>query len=137
MPRAARPVVRPRNCWRAGAEREIAPLTDSRVKLIAAVGVLSLLGALALTITSGSARNPGVFFGAGSLLLISGIAFSHTLLAAMARTSRIATTLARVGMRGAARLRGRSLTTVSVLASRRFHDRVGERISPRSARARS
>jgi putative ABC transport system permease protein len=101
----------------SGAEREIAPLTDSRAKLIAAVGVLSLLGALALTITSGSSRNPGVFFGAGSLLLVSGIAFSHTLLAAMARTSRIATTLARVGMRGAARLRGRSLTTVGVLAS--------------------
>ena len=101
----------------SGAEREIAPLTDSHVKIIAAVGVLSLLGALALTITSGTARNPGVFFGAGSLLLISGIAFSHTLLSAMARTSHIATTLARVGMRGAARLRGRSLTTVSVLAS--------------------
>jgi putative ABC transport system permease protein len=100
-----------------GAEREIAPLTDSRVKLIATVSVLSLLGALALTITSGSARNPAVFFGAGSLLLISGIAFGHTLLAAMARTSRIATTLARVGMRGAARLPGRSLTTVTVLAS--------------------
>ena len=56
------------------------------VKLIAAIGVLRLLGALALIITSGSARNPGVFFGAGSLLLISGIAFSHTLLAAMARS---------------------------------------------------
>ena len=101
----------------SGAEREIAPLTDSRVKLIAAAGMLSLLGALALTITSGPALNSGVFFGAGSLLLISGIAFSHTLLAAMARTSRIAASLARVGMRGAARLRGRSLTTVSVLAA--------------------
>ncbi|MGA7882041.1 MAG: FtsX-like permease family protein, partial [Terrimicrobiaceae bacterium] len=101
----------------SGAEREVASFTDSRVKLIAAAGALSLLGALALIITSGLARNPGVFFGAGSLLLISGIAFSHTLLAATARTSRIATTLARVGMRGAARLPGRSLTTVSVLAT--------------------
>ena len=100
-----------------GAEREMAPLTDSHGKLITALGVLGLLGALALIIASGSARNPGVFFGAGSLLLISGIAFSHSLLAAMARSSRIATTLARVGMRGAARLRGRSLTTVSVLAA--------------------
>ena len=101
----------------SGAEREVAPFTRSRVKLIAAAGALSLLGALALIITSGLARNPGVFFGAGSLLLISGIAFSHTLLAATARTSRIATTLTRVGMRGAARLPGRSLTTVSVLAT--------------------
>ena len=101
----------------SGAEREVAPFTRSRVKLIAAAGALSLLGALALIITSGLARNPGVFFGAGSLLLISGIAFSHTLLAATARTSRIATTLTRVGIRGAARLPGRSLTTVSVLAT--------------------
>jgi putative ABC transport system permease protein len=101
----------------SGAEREITPLTDSRLKLIAAVAVLSLLGAFTLTATSGTARNPAVFFGAGSLLLISGIAFSHIMLAAMARTNRIATTLARVGMRGAARLRGRSLTTIGVLAS--------------------
>jgi putative ABC transport system permease protein len=100
-----------------GAEREIAPLTDSHVKVFAAVGVLALLGALALILTSGLARNPAVFFGAGSLLLISGIAFSHTLLSAMARTSHIATTLGRIGMRGAARLRGRSLTTIGVLAS--------------------
>jgi putative ABC transport system permease protein len=100
-----------------GAEREIAPLPERRVKLVAAVGVLSLLGALLLTITSRSARDPGVFFGAGSLLLISGVAFSHTLLAAMARASHLATTLGRVGMRGAARLPGRSLGTVGVLAS--------------------
>jgi ABC-type lipoprotein release transport system permease subunit len=100
-----------------GAEREIAPLADWRVKLVAAVGVLSLLGALALTITSRSARDPGVFFGAGSLLLISGVAFSHTLLAAIARASRLVTTLGRVGMRGAARLPGRSLGTVAVLSS--------------------
>jgi putative ABC transport system permease protein len=125
----------------SGAEREVALLTESRVKLMAAVGVLSMLGALALTIASGTARNPAVFFGAGSLLLVSGIAFSHTLLATMARTSRIATTLARVGMRGAARLRGRSLTTVGVLASGVFmivsvsafrhdpHERAQERSS--------
>ena len=100
-----------------GAEHEIAPLAGWRVKLVAGVGVLSLLGALALTIASRSARDPGVFFGAGSLLLISGVAFSHTLLAAMARASRLATSLGRVGMRGAARLPGRSLATVGVLAS--------------------
>ena len=100
-----------------GAEREIAPLAKWRVKLVAAIGVLSLLGALVLTITSRSARDPGVFFGAGSLLLISGVAFSHTLLAAMASASRLATTLGRVGMRGAARLPGRSLGIVGVLAS--------------------
>jgi hypothetical protein len=85
----------------SGAEREVASFTDSRVKLIAAAGALSLLGALALIITSGLARNPGVFFGAGSLLLISGIAFSHTLLAATARDC-IATTHASacVALRG-------------------------------------
>jgi putative ABC transport system permease protein len=99
-----------------GAEREIAPLAAWRTKLVAAVGVLSLLSALALTMTSLSTRNPGVFIGAGSLLLISGVAFSHTLLAGMARASRLAATLGRVGMRGAARLPGRSLVTVGVLA---------------------
>jgi ABC-type lipoprotein release transport system permease subunit len=100
-----------------GAEREIAPFTERRVKIIAVFGVLSLLGALALTISSGPARNPALFFGAGSLLLISGMAFSHTLLATMAGTSRVATTLARAGMRAAARFPRRSLTIVSVLAS--------------------
>ncbi len=100
-----------------GAEREIAPFADWRVKLVAAIGVLGLLGALVLTISSRSARDPGVFFGAGGLLLISGVAFSHTLLAAMARARRVARTLGRVGMRAAARLPGRSLAIVGVLAS--------------------
>jgi putative ABC transport system permease protein len=100
-----------------GAEREIAPLAGRRVKLVAVIGSLCLLGALVLTITSRSARDPGVFFGAGTLLLISGVAFSHTLLAAMARTSHPAASLGRLGMRGAARLPGRSLGTIGVLAS--------------------
>jgi len=99
---------------------ESAPLTGARIKLVAAIGALSLLGALVLIVSAGAERAPGVFFGAGSLLLISGIAFSHTLLATMARSRRLATSLSLAGMRGAARQRGRSLATIGVLASAIF-----------------
>ena len=99
-----------------GAEREIAPLAGPRVKLVAAIGGLSLLGALVLSITRGRRVIPACFSAQGSAADCRSRVQPHTA-RGMARARRAATTLGRVGMRGAARLPGRSLATVGVLAS--------------------
>jgi hypothetical protein len=63
----------------------------------------------------------GAFFGAGSLLLVSGLAFSHAFLVALARGGgRAGLTLRGLGVRSAARRRGRSLATVALLACGSF-----------------
>ena len=62
-------------------------------------------------------RSAGAFFGAGALLLLGGIAWSHAWLAHLARATGTTRGIAAIGLRGAARRRGRSLTTVAVLAS--------------------
>jgi len=62
--------------------------------------------------------NAGAFFGAGALLLVSGLAFLATWLRALARPRRAARlTVASLGVRGCARRRGRSLATTALLAS--------------------
>jgi ABC-type lipoprotein release transport system permease subunit len=81
------------------------------------LGVLALLGALATLAFAGSGTNPEVFFTAGTLVLLAGIGFSQRLLAGMTRTWKMAQSLAAMGRRNVARRRGRSLTTISVLAS--------------------
>ena len=81
------------------------------------LAVLALLGALATLAFAGGGTNPEVFFTAGTLVLLAGIGFSQRLLAGMTRTSKIAQSLAAIGRRNVARRHGRSLTTISVLAS--------------------
>ncbi len=77
------------------------------------VAVGCLAGALAIPIFT---RNAGGFFGAGALLLIAGLLF------ALGRLRRTASgtgleSLGQLGVRNAARRRGRSLATIAVLAS--------------------
>ena len=84
------------------------------------IGGLGLLGAAALLLTSGGGQRPAAaesFFGAGACLLIAGLGFSQGVLAALARATQGADSLAAVGLRNAARRRGRSLTVIGVLAS--------------------
>ncbi len=84
------------------------------------IGMAALLGAVVLLAMAGRAQGEeaaGIFFGAGACLLIAGIGFSQTLLAALTRTTHTARTLAALGLRNAARRRRRSLTVVGVLAS--------------------
>jgi hypothetical protein len=57
------------------------------------------------------------FFCGGMSLLIAGIGFSQRLLVGMTRTTKLARSVGAVGLRNASRRRGRSLATVSVLAS--------------------
>ncbi len=71
--------------------------------------------ALALAFFGG--RSPGVFFGAGALLLLAGLMFVFSLLRRSANAAGGLETLAQLGTRNAARRRGRSLATIAVLAS--------------------
>ena len=78
------------------------------------LGATALVGAVALL----PMRNAEAFFGAGACLLIAGIGFSQWWLARLAdRTSTGEASLEQLGRRNAARRRGRSLTTIGVLAS--------------------
>jgi len=75
-------------------------------RLVPTIAVISLLGAAALL----PLANAGAFFGAGACLLVAGVGFSDWLLRRLENGASL-------GLRNAARRRGRSLTTVAVLAS--------------------
>lgn len=81
---------------------------------ISIAGVLCIVGAIGALTFGG--REAGAFFGAGALLLLAGLAFSHALFMKLAQATN-AQSIGAIGVRGAARRRGRSLTTVAVLAS--------------------
>ncbi|HVM47185.1 MAG TPA: FtsX-like permease family protein [Candidatus Acidoferrum sp.] len=95
----------------------------------AGVGAVALVG---WALASGQNAAPGVFFGAGSLLLIAGLAAAATWLARVARPSRstlhaprstpapVPLTLGALGLRGCARRRRRSLATIALLACGAF-----------------
>ena len=69
----------------------------------------------------GGRMNPGMFFGAGALLLISGLLISQALIGSLARASdRSTMTLGSLALRGCMRRRGRSLTTIGLLAAGSF-----------------
>jgi putative ABC transport system permease protein len=75
-----------------------------------------VIGAMVLLATA-KEGSPGVFFGAGSLLLLAGLAVTLAQLRRSAAAAGGVTSLSSLGHRGAARRRGRSLATVAVLAS--------------------
>ena len=78
------------------------------------LGAAAVFGTVALL----PMRNAEAFFGAGACLLIAGIGFSQWWLARLAdRSPTGGISLAQLGQRNAARQRGRSLTTIGVLAS--------------------
>ncbi len=79
-------------------------------------GLVFLAGAVAMLFAAarGSAE---IFFGAGGLLLLAGIAFGLHWLRRVARAESRLLTLNRLGERNAARRRGRSVATIAVLAS--------------------
>ena len=92
------------------------------------VGIGALAGGIALAawaITAGESANPGIFFGAGSLILIAGVTFVRTALARMQGGGLkggdaggvVRLTSGWLAIRGMARRRSRSLATVLLLAS--------------------
>jgi hypothetical protein len=102
----------------AGAEFE-SQSTPARVPYIALlVGLLCLAGAIVLAVSERRDAPPGIFFGAGSLLLVSGLAFAAAGLRALSRAEGLSIT--GLGVRSATRRRKRSLATVALLASGAF-----------------
>jgi ABC-type lipoprotein release transport system permease subunit len=81
-------------------------------------GTVSALGMVGWAWVRGDTANAGVFFGAGSLILIAGLAFFSAWFRRLAaRPPARELTLAELGVRGCARRRSRSVATVALLAS--------------------
>ncbi len=80
----------------------------------ATVAAVSFLLAVAIPFLAEGAE---AFFGAGSLLLIGGLALAWRWLRGLARAAGGLESIPRLGVRNAARRRGRSLATIAVLAS--------------------
>jgi ABC-type antimicrobial peptide transport system permease subunit len=91
------------------------PLRPLPSALLAGAAALGIVG---WALAAGQRANAGAFFGAGALLLVSGLGFLAAWLRAVARPGRAARlTVASLGVRSCARRRGRSLATVALLAS--------------------
>ena len=104
------------------------PLSDqksikkrSRLNLI--VGITGLLIALTIIAFTGPGRGKeatGAFFAAGTLLLISSLAFTSLYLNRIQKKSTIKPSLLKIGMRNVSRAKVRSLMLVGLLASGLF-----------------
>jgi ABC-type lipoprotein release transport system permease subunit len=82
--------------------------------LPAIVAAVALVLAAAIPFLAGGA---GAFFGAGALLLIAGLALALRWLRGLGNEAHGLASVAQLGVRNAARRRGRSLATIAVLAS--------------------
>jgi putative ABC transport system permease protein len=84
------------------------------------IAVISALGAVLVAAFMGTGNSQevsGAFFGAGSLLLISGLSLSYYLLKTIAgRWNKAVTSLAGFGLRNSTRRSGRSLAVIGLLA---------------------
>jgi ABC-type antimicrobial peptide transport system permease subunit len=92
--------------------------TTTRLALGCLVAALALVG---WAVAGGQTANAGVFFGAGALLLVAGLAFLSALLSRLERSEASASlSLAGMGVRNATRRRKRSLATATMLACGSF-----------------
>ena len=99
-------------------EREVAARNRSSVVFWS--GIVALSGAAGLIVwdqAGPDSSSAGLFFSAGSLLLLAGIAFCRDWLARPLHPNTGLRSLAELGRRNVARRWGRSLTSVAVLAS--------------------
>ena len=88
------------------------------------VALLATAAGVAVVVAAGVGRGraaAGAFFASGALLLVAGLAMCHWLLGLLDRPGGSpAGSLARLGLRNAARRRGRSLATIVLLACGSF-----------------
>lgn len=92
----------------------------SKAGIIGAVCVALALAMLGFAFSRGD-LNPGIFFGAGGLLLMGVLAFSSAWLTKLDRLEAVARpSIAGMGLRNAVRRRKRSLATIGILASGSF-----------------
>ena len=84
------------------------------------VAGVCLLGAVALALAAGGARNPqalaGMFFGAGTLLMIAGLALASRWMKRSGSGQRLAASVWEVGLRNIARRPARSLAVLGMMA---------------------
>jgi ABC-type antimicrobial peptide transport system permease subunit len=87
----------------------------------ALAGILGGVGLVGWALAAGGNSSPGIFFGAGSLLLVGGLAVAAGLLRRLDRAEgKHRMTLSSLGLRGVARRRKRSLASMALLASGSF-----------------
>ena len=102
----------------AGEAAGLRPNRRSRAPWVAAVSGVPALGIVGWMLAAGDTANAGAFFGAGSLLLIFGLALAAAWLAKLERANKSTRlTLGSLGVSGCARRRKRSLATIALLAS--------------------
>ncbi len=93
-------------------------ISKGRIALL--IAVLSATGAMLIAVLMGkgdSKEVSGAFFGAGSLLLISGLSLSYYLLKYISgRWNKAVSSLAGLGLRNSTRRGGRSLAVIGLLA---------------------
>jgi len=101
-------------------ERAESPTKRSRAGRIGFACIVAALGMLGFALSQGD-LNPGIFFGAGSLLLMGAIAFTSAWLTRLGQMEAVARpSIAGMGLRNSARRRRRSLATVAILACGSF-----------------
>mgnify|MGYP003681892524 CR=1 FL=1 len=92
----------------------------SKGRIGLAIAIIASVGAVVLLVILGkgdSSAVSGAFFGAGALLLIAGLGFTHALLKIVAGSwNRTIASLAGLGLRNSTRRSGRSLAVVGLLA---------------------
>jgi putative ABC transport system permease protein len=113
-------IVLQRQFRRTPAERLARADGGARARGGLLIGGVGLVAALALMVVAGGPtgrKAAEVFFGAGACLLLAGLGFCHAWLARLARVTAPAATLAALGLRHAARRRGRSLAAIGLLAA--------------------
>jgi len=94
------------------------PVTRGRISLwIAAISSVSAAGLVAMMTAAEGSTAAGAFFGAGALILISGLALIQFFLRMLKDTwSKTLASLAGLGLRNSTRRSGRSLAVVGLLA---------------------
>ncbi len=104
----------------ADLEPAAATGTKGRAGMVGIGSVVVGLALLGFAFAQGD-LNPGIFFGAGSLLLISALAFSSAWLTKLDQLKAVVRpSIARMGLRNASRRRRRSLATIGILACGSF-----------------
>jgi putative ABC transport system permease protein len=94
---------------------------QGRGRIIGAISFLGGIGLVGWSLAKGDTANAGAFFGAGALMLIAGLNFTSAWLSRRTGVAPVSNpTLGSLALRGCARRRSRSISTVAMLACGSF-----------------
>ena len=100
-----------------GAETIEPPRRSRRAGMVAIASMLIALALIAAAVIRRDTANPGIFFGAGGLLLVGGIAAASVFLSKLGSSGAAEhLSIAAMGVRASTRRRKRSLATIGLLA---------------------